>query len=141
MQGVEKWWGVATFYTAKFVWEEMYSDKVGWINDWDLHVANYTTADYPYYVPRGWTWYTNNALVSKGDQFGIWQYSADGNRLGHEYGVSSWDIDLNRMSQWYWDRWIPDEPGNGEPGNNELPADALQQLWIQGLAHGWELVQ
>ena len=137
MHGLVKWWGAATFYTAKFVWEEMYSDKVGWVDDWDLHVANYTTASYPHYVPRGWGWYANGGLTEKDKRFGIWQYSADGNYQGNRYGCESRDVDLNRMSRWYWDKWI-DENVIPTP---ELPADALVQLWNQGLAHGWELVQ
>lgn len=137
MHGVEAWWGAATFYTAKFVWEEMYSNKEGWIDDWDLHVANYTRADYPHYIPKGWLFYQNGAIVAKDKRFGIWQYSADGNYMGNTYGCESRDVDLNKVSQWYWDEWI-DENITPIP---ELPADALTQLWVQGLAHGWELVQ
>lgn len=137
MHGVEAWWGAATFYTAKFVWEEMYSNKHGWVDDWDLHVANYTTADYPHYIPIGWERDAGGVIVPKDKRFGIWQYSADGNYMGNAYGCESRDVDLNKMMQWYWDKWINDiiipTP--------ELPADALTQLWVQGLAHGWELVQ
>lgn len=136
MQGVQDWWGAASFYTAKFVWEEKYSSKPGWVEDWDLHVANYTTAVYPYYIPVGWTHTKDGVLVPQDDRFGIWQYSADKNGLGPTYGCQSRDVDLNKMTQWYWDKYIdPVEPV--EPG--DLPTDALDQLWAEGLVHGWNL--
>ena len=101
MDGLVKWWGAATFYTAKFIWEEMYSHKPGWVDDWDLHVANYTSYSYPHYVPIGWELYQNGATVPPELRFGLWQYSADGNQQGYKYGASSPSIDLNKMTQCY----------------------------------------
>ena len=110
MQKLQNWWGDTVPYTAKFVWQEMYSNKIGWINDWDLFVANYTTANEPHYIPRGWEYRLDGTPVLVEDSYGIWQFSADGNRRGAEFGVSSHDIDLDWMKQWFWDKCITNTP-------------------------------
>jgi len=53
-----------------------------------LWVADYTAFSNnvlkrPYYMPKPWTQQT------------IWQFSADGNGRGHEFGTAGNDIDLN----------------------------------------------
>ena len=105
MHRMKDWWGYCVPYTAKFVWEEMYSTAKGWIDDWDLHVANYTTYHQPYYIPIGWGYRKDGTLVPVQDSFVIWQYSADGNGRGREFGVSSDDIDLNWMKEEYYNMW------------------------------------
>lgn len=53
-----------------------------------LWVAHWTTKAIPL-IPRGW------------DDYVIWQYSANGNKMGLEWGVSARDVDLNRVSPVY----------------------------------------
>lgn len=50
-----------------------------------LHVAHYTGAAFP-------------LLPSEWDDFVLWQWSADGNRKGEEYGCTSPHLDLNRFN-------------------------------------------
>ncbi len=106
MLKLKDWWGDAVVYTAKFVWEEKYSSKPGWIDSWDLFLANYTTANEPHYVPHGWEERLSGAPVEVTDSYALWQFSADRNRRGAEFGVSSRDIDLDLMKQWFWDKHI-----------------------------------
>ena len=103
---IRAWYGDAAIYTAKFIWEEKYSTKKGWINDWDLFVANYTTYHEPHYIPVGWEYRLDGTAVSVQDSFAIWQFSADKNGRGYEFGVSSPDIDLDLMKQWFWDKHL-----------------------------------
>ena len=53
-----------------------------------LWVAHWTSRAYPL-IPRGWKDYV------------LWQYSADGNKLGLAWGVSARDIDLSRVHPTY----------------------------------------
>mgnify|MGYP005814424153 CR=1 FL=1 len=64
-----------------------YDDKawLGALQNYPLWVANYTTADKPL-LPRGWVDYL------------LWQYSAGRNYKGAAYGVSSRDVDLDRVN-------------------------------------------
>jgi GH25 family lysozyme M1 (1,4-beta-N-acetylmuramidase) len=115
---LKAWWGDAVIYTAKYVWEEFYSSKAGWIDDWDLWVANYRVgANEPYYVPNGWMKRANGEDVTVEDSYMIWQHSADGNGLGAQYGVSSDDIDLDWMKQEFWDKHIVPQPPSGDKPN------------------------
>lgn len=111
---MEDWWTgdrMPIIYTAKFVFEDFYSSKPGWIHDWDLWVANYTRQSMPVYVPNGWTHTAAGVPVPAEDQFINWQWEADGNNKGPQYGVSSDDIDMNRMAKWYFDLFVGgDEP-------------------------------
>lgn len=110
LQRIVSWYGDAVIYTAKFVWEGLYSNKKGWINDWDLFVANYYNGDQPYYIPVGWTHRLDGTPVAKNDSYVIWQNSADKNGRGYEFGVSSADIDLDWMQQRFWDKHINTSP-------------------------------
>lgn len=71
-------------YTNRYYWNRYYSTRPGWGDDWGLWVANYQ-AKAPA-IPVGWTDYV------------IWQFSADGNRLGPFYGAKSaaCDVDIAR---------------------------------------------
>ena len=68
-------------YTNKYYWERYYSTRPGWGDDWALWVANYGRSKPA--MPIGWT------------DYAIWQYSADGNKLGPYYGGQSTAMDLN----------------------------------------------
>jgi GH25 family lysozyme M1 (1,4-beta-N-acetylmuramidase) len=112
---LEIWWGEAVFYTAKYVWQDFYSSKKGWINDWDLWVANYTTAPEPRYIPIGWEYWLDGSKVEpKSASYVMWQFSADGNCRGAEFGASSRDIDLDWMDEEFFNRYagteIPIQP-------------------------------
>ena len=68
-------------YTNRYYWNRYYSNRPGWGDDWDLWVANYQARSPA--LPIGWT------------DYAIWQYSADGNKLGPYYGGQSTAMDLN----------------------------------------------
>jgi len=73
-------------YTAKWYTSHFAQKYLSWLKEYDLWVAWYpfVYADWmkpP--LPYPWT------------EYKIWQYSADGNRRGAEFGASSGDIDLN----------------------------------------------
>ena len=110
---LKSWWtGVRmpAIYTAKFVWQDFYSIKPGWIHDWDLFVANYTNELMPVYVPIGWEKTSGGIAIPAEDQFINWQWEADGNRKGHAHGVSSYDIDMDRMQEWYFNLFVTSTP-------------------------------
>ena len=79
-------------YTGAWWWDGNVMPHDKWRNH-PLHVANYTSAVQPY-MPRDW------------DEWDIWQWSADGNNKGREYGADSDDIDLNRMKVAFWNKYI-----------------------------------
>lgn len=111
MYGLKNWWGDADFYTAKYVWQDYYSSKAGWIDDWGpLWVAHYNGQVQPEYIPIGWEQRKDGTLVPVDESWAIHQYSADGNGKGHLYGVSSRDVDLNWMQDWYWSLFINPGP-------------------------------
>ena len=107
---LKAWWGDAVFYTAKYIWQEMYSSAKGWIDDWDLWVANYTVSAEPFYIPIGWEFRKDGTPVAKADSYALWQFSADGNGRGAEFGAQSADIDLDWMKQWFWDKHVENAP-------------------------------
>lgn len=80
-------------YTAKYIWEEKYSLAKGWIEDWNLVVANYRTDD-PL-EPIGWMYLKDGTSVPNEERWTGWQFEADGNGRGPEFGVNSEDIDLS----------------------------------------------
>ena len=122
---LESWWGEAIFYTAKFVWEQYYSSSNGWIDDWELWVANYTVSSMPQYIPVGWEYHKDGRRVfPRTESYVIWQYSADGNGRGAEFGVSSRDVDLNRMDDEFFERYITP---NGGTAAEDLRALANEQ--------------
>ena len=79
-------------YTGAWWWDGNVMPADKWCN-YPLHVANYTTAAVPY-MPRDWA------------EWAVWQWSADGNGLGHKYGADSDDIDLNRMKLSFWNKYV-----------------------------------
>lgn len=122
---LDNWWTgerMPAIYTAKFVWEDYYSRKPGWIHDWDLFVANYTDAEWPKYVPTGWTHTAAGISIDIKDQFETWQWEADGNNKGSIFGVSSHDIDMDKMHRWYFETFnVPNPPDDpSEPIQLEL---------------------
>lgn len=99
----------AEFYTARSVWEEKYSDKPGWVDDWGLVIANYledlygkplqdaianAKTRYPS-LPAGWRKDSNGLAVPDEEAWNGWQFMADGNKLGAALGVHSRDIDVS----------------------------------------------
>lgn len=88
-------------------WWDWNIGKAGWEQDYRLWVAHYGTMNPR--VPLAWN--------------GVWtmhQYSADGNGLGAEYGVSSSSIDLNRMNPEYYPP--PEPPPGATPERGETTA-------------------
>jgi lysozyme len=74
-------------YTNANFWNTYIIPRVHFAN-YPLWVANYTQAALPL-LPRQFS------------RFAIWQYSADGNLLGAQYGAGSKSIDLNRWNLAY----------------------------------------
>lgn len=74
-------------YTAKWYMDWFDLKYVSWMSKYPLWVADYTwtsnTLGYCTRVPKPWTEYL------------MWQFSADKNGRGHEFGVDASDIDLN----------------------------------------------
>jgi len=88
-------------YTRASWW----NDNVGnpaWAKNYPLWIARYTTWPKPWGNPGDASWVKPNSW----DTYYLWQYSADENRLGAEYGVLSGAIDLNR----YGPDFIPPDP-------------------------------
>lgn len=111
MYALKQWWGESIPYTAKYVWEDFYSSAKGWIDDWELWVANYTGGgDNPKYIPMGWMYHKDGTVVAPEDSYILWQFSADGNGRGSEFGASSRDIDLDYMDKDFFDRYINPTP-------------------------------
>ena len=108
-------------YTGAWWWDGNVMPADKWRN-YPLHVANYTSAAQPY-MPRDW------------EQWDVWQWSADGNGKGHEYGADSHDIDLNRMKVEFWNTHIGviEEP---EPVPSPEPSKVITlQQSLRGI-HG-----
>lgn len=76
-------------YTAKWYMDYFKSEYVSWMSKYPLWVADYTwtsnTLGYPTRMPQPWTKQV------------MWQFSADGNNRGAEFGVDGDDICLD----WY----------------------------------------
>lgn len=80
---------------TRATWWNSNVNNVSWAKLFDLWVAHYTSAKegtivggnpVPW-IPYGW----------EEPGYVMWQYSADGNMLGEEYGVSSDSIDISRF--------------------------------------------
>lgn len=71
-------------YTRAWWWDTNVLRSEEWQRN-RLHVANYKV-DEPL-LPKDW------------DEWYAWQYSADGNGLGKQYGVASTSIDLNHVQE------------------------------------------
>lgn len=69
-------------YTRKSFWDPELG-RTSFAGKYPLWVAHYTTASEPY-LPVDWSHWT------------IWQYSADKNGRGREFGCQSTDVDIDR---------------------------------------------
>ena len=97
-------------YTAKWYTYYFTEKQIGWMGDYPLWVADYTwwannVTKAPYYMPPFW------------DDWTMWQYSADGNSRGEEFGVQAASIDLNyyqgdyaQLLDWLMVDDLPDPP-------------------------------
>lgn len=84
----EKTGRLPIIYTAKWFTEQFKSSYLSWMSKYPLWVADYTwTANNilhrPFRMPEQWEKHT------------IWQFSADENGRGKEFGAPGGDIDLN----------------------------------------------
>ena len=99
-------------YTAKYWWNANVWESSMW-KECPLWVANYTSFDEPQ-MPRDWLEYYAGSWNQK---WTVWQWSADGNGMGHQHGAQSHAIDL--------DRWNPNVPflfgDNNEPPLPPVP--------------------
>ena len=100
---LEGYLGKPIIYTRKYWWDSYVSRRDYW-SDYDLWVAHYTDAETPL-LPMDW------------DTWELWQYSADGNGRGAEFGAESRAIDISRVrAPDYFDFSEPEEP----PMSDEL---------------------
>lgn len=114
-------------YTAKWYMDYFKSEYVSWMAEYPLWVADYTwyssnVLKNPYYMPKTWSKQT------------MWQFSADKNNRGHEFGIKSDDICLD----WYegsYDNLLsflgvttPEPPTEPEPPTNEVILPKLKVI-------------
>ena len=86
-------------YTGPGIWASIGSKDDFW-TQFDLFIANYGVPAPT--IPAPW------------DRYAIWQFSATG--TGPAWGASSPHIDIDIMSDWYWDQVvIPAPPPEPEP--------------------------
>jgi GH25 family lysozyme M1 (1,4-beta-N-acetylmuramidase) len=112
---------VPYIYTRGEYWNSNYASMCPLVSlyDYGLWIARYNESvdhpweDDPKTDPVCW------------DDYSIWQYSADGNGKGAEYGAVSRDIDLNRYNGAYGD-WY-DEFGVALPGDGNVPSPPPEQ--------------
>ena len=109
-------------YTRQSWWDGYVLPWSGW-KKYDLHAARYISGlDGP--------WADNWGKFRDWDEWKLWQYSADGNGVGKDYGVWSDSIDLNQfngsMAELYQWLKLTDEPPvvpDPEPEPEPLPLD------------------
>ncbi len=66
-----------------------------WASNYHLWCARYRYLDGNLEPDLTGPWSDNKFKPLSWNDWLLWQYSADGNRLGHKYGMDSFDIDLN----------------------------------------------
>lgn len=99
-------------YTAKWFTDHFEKRLLGFLKAYPLWVAQY-----PWLFIPG---ISKPSMPYPWDAWAIWQYSADGNRKGHEYGVAAGDIDLNYYPGSYEDLlgWLNMEAPQPQPPMN-----------------------
>ena len=98
-------------YTRGYWWNNNLGNPA-WAGDYELHIARYTN------LPKPWgngIAETDKFRPAPWDTWKLWQWSADGNMRGAEFGVGSNSIDVNRfngtLSEFYrWCNWKQDVP-------------------------------
>lgn len=73
-------------YTAKWFTDNFKNRHLGFLKEYPLWVAHYPTWMTPITRPR---------MPYPWDNWVMWQFSADGNERGEEFGVQADDVDLN----------------------------------------------
>ena len=116
-------------YTRAEFWNRTVGDPE-WAHEYELWIARYTSLPLPwgnpgdpsYLTPTSWqTWH-------------LWQWSADGNGRGAEFGCESADIDLNRfngsLSEFYrWCGWKQEPPPPDDPEEPCKCCDVLKKIY------------
>lgn len=83
-------------YTNPSIYHEWLSPYGDWMADWPLWIAQYPYPSWNEYLDRIRTQTTIQPWLPKGRKvWKLWQYSADGNAKGAEFGVKSRHVDLN----------------------------------------------
>lgn len=110
-------------YTAKWYTSYFASKYISWMQAYPLWVAQY-----PWVV----TPFTRPSLPGSWTNWDIWQFSADNNGLGPEFGVDAGDIDLNYYQGSYDSllHWLEtDEP---EPTDPPIQENAMYEIFMLG---------
>jgi len=118
-----------TIYTRASFWNPCLGDPP-WAGDYDLWIARYATLPKPWGNPGDPSWTT----PSSWDTWRLWQWSADGNGRGAEFGAESDDIDLNRyngsLDQFYqWCGWKQEPPPPDDPEEPCKCCDVLRKIY------------
>ena len=96
-------------YTAQWYMNYFKSTHISWMRKYPLWVADWSgysnSTGNPFYMPYPWS------------EWKLWQFSADGNNRGSEFGVDAVNIDLNyfhgdlaQLKSWLGIVDIPEEP-------------------------------
>ena len=111
-------------YTANWFTSQLDQSKLGWMKKYPLWVASYP-----------WVWTPLSRPVMPGkiwDDWTFWQYSADNNGRGREFGVQSQSIDLNWFKGDY--NQLLSFLGTGQPIEPEPPTEDAMYV-IEMLGH------
>lgn len=110
-------------YTAKWYTNYFAKKYISWMKVYPLWVAHY-----PWVVTK----FTRPLMPGDWDNWKIWQFSADGNRLGNEFGVQARDIDLDYYQGSYDEllSWL--ETGEPEPTEPPEQEDAMYKIHMLG---------
>lgn len=110
-------------YTAKW-YTNYFADKyISWMGKYPLWVAQY---------PWLMTSLSRPSLPGVWDNWRIWQFSADENKRGAEFGVQARDIDLNYYQGSYADllTWL--DTGEPEPVEPTEPEGTMYEIYMLG---------
>lgn len=118
-------------YTAKWYTDYFTEKQIGWMKGYPLWVASY---------PYVWTVLSKPLMPKVWDKWIMWQWSADGNGRGAEFGLQSKSIDLNWFNGDYPDLLAflgADEPKPIEPiGGGMYKIEMLGNLTIRKTPSG-----
>ena len=109
-------------YTAKWYTSYFKDKHISWMKAYPLWVAQYPSIMFPWSRP---------SLPSAWDNWTIWQFSADKNKRGNEFGAEADDMDLNYYQGSYEEllAWLDtDEPQPTDPPVSEDGMWSIEML-------------
>ena len=122
-------------YTANWFTNQFDQSKLGWMRKYPLWVASYP-----------WIWTPSSRPVMPGkiwDDWTFWQYSADNNGRGREFGVTASSIDLNwfkgtytELLSWLQTEETPEPPTPPKGGDTMYVIEMLGNLRLRQTPNG-----